>query len=49
MATDAKDKGMDTGDTCVIWNQAGGEHYTGFMRIVQDTGTSQGTWKRDTG
>jgi hypothetical protein len=47
--TDVKDKGVDTGDVCVIYNKAGGKVYTGYFVTVQDTGATSGTWKRDTG
>lgn len=47
--SDAKDKGVDTGDHVTIYNKTGSKIYDGFIVAVQDTGATQGTWKRDTG
>jgi hypothetical protein len=47
--TDAKDKGVDTGDVVIIRDVSGGKLYQGYMHAVQDTGSTSGSWKQDTG
>lgn len=47
--SDAKDYGVDTGDFVTINNRGTGDYLTGFMYKLQDTGATQGSWKRDTG
>ena len=47
--TDAKDKGVDTGDRVSILDVVKSAWQTGTMTTVQDTGATQGTWTNDTG
>ena len=47
--TDAKDRGVDTGDSIDLINAASGIRYQGRFSAVQDTGASQGTVTLDTG
>ena len=47
--TDAKDRGVDTGDYVTIYNASSKLLLSGLMVVVQDTGATQGSWKRDTG
>ena len=47
--SDAKDRGMDTGDRVDIFETAGKTWVLGAMTTVQDTGNSSGTFLVDTG
>jgi hypothetical protein len=47
--TDAKNRGVDTGDTITIYNQAASKVRRGAFSVVQDTGSSSGTVVLDTG
>jgi hypothetical protein len=47
--TDAKDRGVDTGDRVIVYDAVGKEWHNGFMTTVQDTGATSGTWVKDTG
>lgn len=46
--TDAKDKGVDTGDHIVIRDLTNHQIYQGYFSTVQDTGNTQGTVTFDT-
>lgn len=47
--TDAKDRGVDTGDLIQVYNKASNIVYRGRFTVVQDTGETQGTVNLDTG
>ena len=47
--TDAKDRGVDTGDRIEVWNKASDIIYCGRFTAVQDTGATSGTVTLDTG
>lgn len=47
--TDAKDKGVDTGDYINIFDRKNTIQYEGYFSTVQDTGDTQGTVTLDTG
>lgn len=47
--SDAKDRGMDTGDMVSIYQTAAKIWTRGAMSVVQDTGSTSGTWLGDTG
>ena len=47
--SDAKDRGMDTGDRVEIFERAGKTWVLGAMTTVQDTGATSGTFLGDTG
>lgn len=47
--TDAKNRGVDTGDAIEVWNGASNIVYHGRFTTVQDTGATSGTVTLDTG
>lgn len=47
--TDAKNRGVDTGDCIEIYDNANKIVYTGRFTAVQDTGATSGTVTLDTG
>lgn len=47
--TDAKNRGVDTGDPIIIIDLANKETWQGRFITVQDTGATQGTVRLDTG
>lgn len=47
--TDAKSRGVDTGDTIEIWNKSTNARYNGRFTTLQDTGATTGTVTLDTG
>jgi hypothetical protein len=47
--TDAKQRGVDTGDEIKVWNKASNIVYSGRFTAVQDTGATTGTVTLDTG
>lgn len=46
--TDAKDKGVDTGDAILVQDATNNQFYRGYFSAVQDTGDTQGTVTFDT-
>ena len=46
---DAKDHGVDTGDSIDLIDATNGIRYQGRFSVVQDTGETQGTVALDTG
>jgi hypothetical protein len=47
--TDAKQRGVDTGDRIEVWNNSSKVVYSGRFTTVQDTGSTTGTVTLDTG
>jgi hypothetical protein len=47
--TDAKQRGVDTGDLIQVYNNASNIVYRGRFTTVQDTGATTGTVNLDTG
>ena len=47
--TDAKDRGVDTGDLLQIFDRKNSAVYNGYFSVIQDTGNTQGTAVLDTG
>lgn len=46
--TDAKNKGVDTGDTILVHDKTNHQFYRGYFSSIQDTGNTQGTVTFDT-
>lgn len=47
--TDAKSRGVDTGDSIQVYNKSSNIVYNGRFTAMQDTGSSTGTVTLDTG